>query len=143
VDIAQVVAARKDNSRVKNVQDLSRNDALVGVQTGTTGEHLLLVDALVQDKNLRRYDNVSLALADLKVDAIDAVVDDQPILLNFLSTPEFRGQLIVVGPLSQTESYGIVARKGDTALLQQINAAIKRLRDEGVLDRLVVSYHLR
>jgi polar amino acid transport system substrate-binding protein len=142
IQIGQVVAVRKGNTRIRGIDDLKARGVVVGLQTGTTGEQVAM-RAQVKDENLRRYDTLALALADLAKGSIDAIIDDQPILLNYLSQPEYHERLVLVGQPELTDSYGIAVRKEDPALLNAINRALARLRTEGVLNRLAVQYHIR
>ncbi|HEX9986349.1 MAG TPA: transporter substrate-binding domain-containing protein [Thermoanaerobaculia bacterium] len=142
VQIGQLVAVRKGNSKIRGIGDLKAEGVLVGVQTGTTGEQVAL-RAQVKDKSLRRYDTLALALADLAKGSIDAIIDDQPILSNYLSQPEYRDHLVMVGQPEFTDSYGIAVKKTDAALLDAINRALTRLRAEGVLDKLAAQHRVR
>ena len=142
-EISQVVAIRRGNANIHGIQDLKAPGVVVGVQTGTTGEQVARTRGQVQDKDLRRYDTLALALADLARGSIDAIIDDRPILLNYLSQPEYRGRLVLVGQAEITGSYGIAVKRGDPALLSAINSALARLRAEGVLDRLAAQHRIR
>ncbi len=64
----------------------------------------------------------------------DAMVYDAPILLYFAAT-DGKGRVAIVGSIFRRESYGILFPRG-SALRKPINAALLRLREQGVYDSL-------
>ena len=68
------------------------------------------------------------ALADSKV---DAVTTDDVILAGFAAEDQYRGRLKVIGRGFSDELYGIGVKKGDTAMVNKVNAALKQYIDDG------------
>jgi len=114
----------------------------VGVQTGTTGETAALEEGQVPDANLRRYQTIDLAFADLANNAIDAIVADSPTVGNYTSQPQYQNTLKIAGEPFTTESYGIAVQQDDTELLNAINAALAQLKADGTIDRLRDQYNI-
>jgi glutamate transport system substrate-binding protein len=79
-------------------------------------------------KELPTYTDCVKALA---ASEIDAVTTDDVILAGYAAEPQYRGLLRLVGKGFSTESYGIGVRKGNTALRDQVNAALKQYVDDG------------
>ena len=92
--------------------------------------------ANVQEKYLGQIDLVELptfsecvqALADSQV---DAVTTDDVILAGFAAEDQYRGKLRVIGKGFSDEIYGIGIKKGDTAMVEKVNAALKQYIDDG------------
>ncbi|GAA1271448.1 glutamate ABC transporter substrate-binding protein [Pseudonocardia aurantiaca] len=79
-------------------------------------------------KEFPRFSDCVQALADSQV---DAVTTDDVILAGYAAEPHYRGQLKVVGKGFSDESYGVGIRKGNTALRDQVNAALKQYVADG------------
>ena len=70
-------------------------------------------------------------------DKIDAVVIDGAPAKAFVSQSE--GLVILDEALSQ-EEYAIAVKKGNTELLDKINAALVELKEDGTIDEIVNKY---
>ncbi|MEP6563389.1 MAG: glutamate ABC transporter substrate-binding protein [Nakamurella sp.] len=68
------------------------------------------------------------ALNDSKV---DAVTTDDVILAGFAAEDQYRGKLRVIGKGFSDELYGIGIKKGDTEMVDKVNAALKQYIDDG------------
>jgi polar amino acid transport system substrate-binding protein len=141
IEVGQVVVVRSD-SQIKGAQDLA-NGAVVGVQTGTTGDEAASTEAKVPDNNLKRYPTIDLAFAELANSTIDAIVADSPTVGNYVSQEQYKGKVQVVGEPFTTESYGIAVQQGDTELLNGINAALSQLKSNGTIDQLKQKYSIK
>lgn len=142
IEVGQLVVVASGNTAVTSYTDLP-NVATVGVQTGTTGETATLEEAKVPDANVKRYQTIDLAFADLANGAIDAVVADGPTVGNYTSQPQYTDKLTVAGAPFTTESYGIAVQQGDTELLNAINAALAQLKENGTIDQLKEKHNIR
>ncbi len=143
VSIGQRVVALKGNDKIKSYEDLKTNNFQVGVQRGTTGEQAALTTAGVPDANVKRYDDIASAFADLKNNAIDAIVADGPTVANYTGQPEYQDAVALVGDAFTTEDYGIAVQKGDTELLNGFNAALAQLKQNGKIDELKRKYDIK
>ncbi len=142
IEVGQIVVTLKSNTTITSYTDLA-TAAAVGVQTGTTGETASLKEGKVPDAKLKRYQAIDLAFADLANNAIDAVVADSPTVGNYVSQPQYADKLQVVGAPFTTENYGIAVQQGDTELLNAINAAIAKLKADGVIDQLKAKHKIK
>ncbi len=68
------------------------------------------------------------ALADSQV---DAVTTDDVILAGFAAESKYKGQLKVIGKGFSNEYYGIGIKKGDSAMVTKVNAALKQYIADG------------
>lgn len=142
IEVGQLVVVATGNTTIKGYADLP-NAKAVGVQTGTTGETATLDKAKVPDAQVKRYQTIDLAFADLSNGAIDAVVADGPTVGNYTAQPQYKDKLIVVGDAFTTESYGIAVNQSDTELVNAINAALKELKAKGVIDQLKAKHQIK
>ena len=62
---------------------------------------------------------------------VDAVSTDDLILAGFAADPKYNGVLRVIGKGFNDETYGIGIKKGDTATVDKVNAALKEYIDSG------------
>ena len=92
--------------------------------------------ALVKEKfkgtiDLREYSKFSDCVAALDRSEVDAVTTDDVILAGFAAEPKYRGKLKVVGDGFSDELYGVGIKKGDAAMVEKVNAALKAYIDDG------------
>jgi polar amino acid transport system substrate-binding protein len=142
IEVGQLVVTGANNDTIKAAQDLA-NGAIVGVQTGTTGEEAARTDAKVPDDKLKRYDTIDLAFADLANNSIDAVVADGPTVGNYTTQPQYQAKLKIVGEPFTTEQYGIAVNKADTELLNGINAALTQIKSGNTIQQLKDKYKIK
>ncbi len=62
---------------------------------------------------------------------VDAVTTDDVILAGFAAEDQYRGKLKVIGKGFSDEIYGIGVKKGDTEMVNKVNAALKQYIDDG------------
>lgn len=121
----QLVVQRGNPANIKSLQDC------VGKRVGTLKQSyafFTLADAGVDE--IRTYDNEINAYQDMAHDRLDAVLMDSPIAIFYAG---FNTDLEFVGEPIGEISYGIPVRKGETELLNKLNAALVSIRDDGTL----------
>ena len=118
----------------RNDEDITGPETLEGRKlcsvTGTTSA------ARVKDQyrgtiNLVEYPKFSdcvVALADGKVDVVST---DDVILAGFAAVEPYKGDLRVLGKGFSDEYYGVGIKKGDTEMVQKVNAALKEYIADG------------
>ena len=67
----------------------------------------------------------------LNAGQVDAVTTDDVILAGFAAEDQYRGKLKVIGKGFSDELYGIGIKKGDTAMVDKVTAALKQYIDDG------------
>ncbi len=103
----------------------------IGVQAGTTGESW--VQENVADVRLSSFKSGMDAALDLKNGAIDAVVLDELPAREIVARNQ--DLEILTGSFAR-EEYAIAVKKGNTELLEQINASINKAVENGDYDTL-------
>jgi len=119
----QVLIVRSDTpATVKGLSDMAGKT--VGSQIGTTGA--LAVEKAKGVKG-KTYDEAGLAVEDLTKGRLDGVVVDNSTAINYvLQNPGYKGQLKIVGQPFTDESYGVAVKKGNKAVLDLINAGLRK-----------------
>lgn len=121
--------------------DVTDMDAMkgktVGVQRGTT------MDTYVTENmggvvSIKRYTTAEDMVLDLEGQRLDAVFVDYPVgeqtILNREGYKEV-GESVKLG-----EGVGVAMRKRDTQLAEDINAALKKLKEDGTYDAIMEKY---
>jgi len=134
INAGQVLMVRTETAKATKSIDELQTGSILGAQLGTTGAEI------IQQKGkfkLKTYDELGFAIEDLVNKKIDGVVADTPIAANFaLQNPRFKEKLTIIGSPLTSELYGIVVRKGNIALLQKINTALRSIIKDGTLNTL-------
>ena len=110
----------------------------IGVQLGTTGD---FIAEDIADSTVSQYNKAVDAVNDLINGRVDCVIIDKNPALVFES--KFEGQVVAVDGAQfdfEPEEYAIALPKGDTVLLDQINAALEEIKADGTFDELVKTY---
>ena len=139
LSVGQAITVAAGNTAIKTADDL-KSVKLVGVQGGTTGEEAAK-KAGVPESQIKRYDTIDLAFQDLANGAVDAVVADGPPSVSYAS--KSNGKIQTVGEPFTTEDYGIALQQGDAELLKAVNAALKELKANGTMQKLVEKWKLQ
>jgi len=102
----------------------------IGAQADTTGAMIVTRTPGVE---LKAYDDIQTAFADLASGRIQGVICDTPAAANYVfQNPQYKDKFkIASAPLTQ-EPYGIVVKKGNQALLDQLNKGIKAVKAKGI-----------
>jgi len=132
-DSGQIIAVRKDDARINSESDLVGK--VVGVQINTTGD--FTAQKIQGIKEIKRYDDIQQAFQDLELGRIDAVLNDLPVNAWFAKE---RKNVKLVGKLLTVEQYGICARLEDQDLIDEINKALRNLRESGKYRELYVKW---
>src|SRR6266542_86732 len=128
-DSGQLIAVNQDKQGIATPDDLKGKR--VGVQINTTAQFEL---EKKQGVDVAKYNTIDLALLDLRNRRIDAVVCDAPVL-KYMIFQSFR-DLKTVGRRFTDEKFGIALGSGSEDLQQEINLALKKIRETREYDRI-------
>ncbi len=125
-DQGLLVPAGSDLSDVESLQG-----ATVAVQQATTGE------AWAEENGLTvvQFEDLGLQVAALESGQVDAVVNDFAVLQTFVEEG-----FEVAADFDTGEQYGLGVKKGNTALLEAVNATLDRVREDGTYDALYTEW---
>ena len=124
-----IVAAA--NSKINSIANLEGKT--IFVEKGTTGAD---VAKTVKGANVLEFDSLSDKFSIIKHWNAAAIITDRPVIEYLLSSDKSIDGLKIVGKNLTHEEYGIGLRKADTKLQQEINAALKNLKNSGEYDKI-------
>ncbi len=125
-----------EGSEIATADDLKGKT--IGVQLGTTGD---FIATDIENSEVSGYNKAVDAVNDLVNGRVDCVIIDKNPALVF--EEKFAGQVVAVDGAQfgfETEEYAIAMPKGDTALVEQVNAALEEIKADGTFDELVNTY---
>lgn len=130
--------AHQDLMVRRNEEEIRGTETLTGKNLCTIGGTTSLQNILarygdsVKVTEKQQYSECVVALANNEV---DAVTTDDVILAGYAAAPQYQGKLKVIGRGFSDENYGIGVKKGNTALKDQVNAALKQYVADGSWQR--------
>ncbi len=126
----QTILVDGENTDITSVETLKGKT--VGVVTGYTGDLTL---SEIEGIELARYQKGIDAVQDLLNGKIDAAVIDSPTAASFIAkNPSLKG--ITDDSVFETEAYAVAIKKGNTELLEKVNATITRLNESGEIAKI-------
>ena len=123
----------KTDGDIASIADLEGQT--VGVQSGTTGEAYANENATGAE--VRSFEDSDGLFAALESGDIVAILQDLPVN-GYRSTQD--DTVTVVETYSTDEEYGFAVEKGNTSVLEFVNAGLQALRDDGTYDELYATY---
>ncbi|QEN07384.1 basic amino acid ABC transporter substrate-binding protein [Oceanispirochaeta crateris] len=133
INAGQVLIVSQDLSGKSTLADMAGMS--LGAQIGTTGA-IAISDA--GNIELKTYDELGLAIEDLANGNIDGVVADSPIAADYvLGNDTYKSKLKIVGEPFTDEFYGVAVKKGNSEVLDKLNAGLKAVIESGERDELV------
>jgi len=114
-----------EGSDIDDVESLAGKK--IAVQMATTGE------TWVEDEGLTpvQYEDLGLQINALRTGQVDAVVNDIAVLGPFITEG-----LEVATTFPTGEQYGLGVKKGNTALLEAVDATLDRIHEDGTYDAI-------
>lgn len=128
----------------KEELDEQLKNQTIGVCSGFTGQAYAEGDdewgfEKIEGADVKIYENISLAVKDLENGSISAIImDDTPAT----KAADGNDAVKVIDVELTVEQYGIAVQKGNTDLATKINDALKALKDDGTVDKLLAKYEL-
>lgn len=126
----------KQGKQVTCVDDL--DGARIGVQLGTTGD--IYVSDYEGDEagtKVERYNKGADAVQALKLGKLDCVVIDEQPAIEFVK--QNKG-LKILDEEFTNEDYALCVGKDNPQLLEDINAALEKLKSDGTIDDIINNY---
>lgn len=122
-----------DGSTIATPDDLAGKK--IGVQLGTTGDIYACDDFGAE--NVTQYGKGADAVIALKGGDVDAVIIDNEPAKAFVAANE---GLKILETEYAVEDYAIAVKKGNTELLNKIDAALEELTVDGTIDAIIAKY---
>ena len=124
------MVVRSDEEAIKSFNDLKGHK--VAVQIGTTSANMVKE---MEGVTVTELNTPADCFMELKARGVDAVVNDRPVNDYYIHQNAAVGVKTLDDVLS-AEDYGIAMAKDNTDLQKEIDAAIKKLHDNGEYDKI-------
>lgn len=120
----------KKGSAIKSIDDIKKGTKVLAVKGSTSVDNII---AKSPDATVLEFDNYQDAFSALKAGQGDALTTDNAILYGMMAQdPGYE----VVGKPFTDEPYGIAIKKGETALLDAVNAELAALKASGEYNKI-------
>jgi polar amino acid transport system substrate-binding protein len=127
--VGQVVVVATGNTAITGKDSLTGKK--IGSQISTTGA---IEAGKIKGATVKTYDDISLSFQDLINGQIDAVITDNALAVQYIKSNP--GKVKMVGEAFTGEDIGIAICKTKTDLQTKINAALKTVKAEGLMEKL-------
>ena len=127
----------------KNVDFKTDKESLKGKSIGTQRATLAgtwLEDNYGSDIDIKLYDTQENAYLDLTSGRVDAILADKYVNYDWLKTKEGQNYEFKGEPVVESDEIGIAVRKGDDALRNKLNAALKEIIADGTYKKINDKY---
>lgn len=121
-------------SDIKQFEDLKGKK--IGVVIGYTGD-MVVTDMYKDTSSITRYEATGQAIMALTAKKVDATVLDMEPAKEYVANND--GIMVLDTALAE-EEYSIALPKNNTALLEEINKALKTLKENGTYDKIYAKY---
>jgi len=133
---AQVVATKAD-SAIEKLDDL--DGKIIGLQALSSASDALAANPIeTKLKSISEYADNVLALTDLKIGRVDAVVIDEVVIDYYMAQEE--NTFKVIGDELSPEEYGVGVKKGNEALLEKLQAALDEMNEDGTAEEISIKW---
>ena len=141
VDSTEVIVVNKNTPMVESTGDeidpAVLNDKIVAVQQGNIADVFVTDKDNCTAKEVKRYTKFVQAAEDLKNNKVDCIVMDKYPAEELVKQND--SLMILDGVLFQ-DKYAIGVQKGNTELLEKINAVIDKLIEEGKIEEFTANH---
>lgn len=130
-DARQLIAVPQ-TSTVSSLEDIKGKK--VAVVSGSTADDVVSRLVGKTSSDIRRFESTPLIISELAAGGVDAAIGDNGVIAyRVAQTP---GLKVVEDPDFPKEHFGIVTRKGDDALREQLDAGLAAIRADGTYNTL-------
>ena len=120
----------KKGSKIQGIEDLKKGTKVLAVKGSTSA---INIREKAPDTQVLEFENYAEAFTALKSGKGDALTTDDAILYGMVDEdPSFE----LVGGTFTKEPYGIAVKKGNTELVDELNKALKAIKDSGKYDEV-------
>ncbi|MGL5417414.1 MAG: transporter substrate-binding domain-containing protein [Clostridium sp.] len=128
-----VLINKKDEAKFKEIKDLT--DAKIGAQLGSTQEKL--TKDVIKAKSPTLLADVNNLILELKAGKVEAIVTEEPVAkMAIKKNPEM--MLTKIEFEADGGGNSVAVKKGETALIEEVNKTIKRLMESGEMEKFII-----
>ncbi|PKW13391.1 ABC transporter substrate-binding protein [Saccharopolyspora spinosa] len=129
-DATQALMTRK-GSGVHSLADLRGKK--LGVQLATTGEKYANDNKDANGYEVVQFEDLPLSVTAVETGQVDAAINDNSVFGDFVKT---NPNVEITNEFTTGDQYGIGMATGNTALKDRVNAALKKLKENGEYDKI-------
>lgn len=135
-DAGLIVAVPKANPLgIQSKDDLKGKR--IAAQTGTTGANACQqISEADKETKVSLFKDIGEAFMEMDKGGVDAVVNDQAVTLNYITTAGENKVITVGEPFSTEEQYAIAVKKDNADVLKVINSGLKKVKENGEFDQI-------
>jgi polar amino acid transport system substrate-binding protein len=123
-------------SGVSSLDDVKAQNLRLGVQAGTTS----LDYAEGQGMSPTQFDDAGKQLLALQSNQVDVILQDLPVVNDWLKRPEVAEKYELATEIETGAQYGFGMKKGNTALVQVVDEALKAAMADGTWEEAYVRW---
>ncbi len=139
VDSTEVIVVNASSQAVTESTADALTDKRIGVQQGNIADLWVSNTDNVSQAEIVRYTTFTQAASDLENDKIDCIVMDEIPAQEMVATSEGKLAIVEGEPLF-VDQYAIAVQKGNTELLEKINAVLAKLKEDGSIDAFIAAH---
>lgn len=128
----QVVVVKK-GSNIKNFDDIK--DKKIAVQLGTVAD--LYASENYKDATIVSHKKYLSAVEDVKTGKADLIIMDE---LPAKEIVKENDNLVILDGVLFQDKYGMIVKKGNNELKEEINKVLERMINDGTIDKLVIKH---
>ena len=125
-----ILVKKTDLDKVKDLDSLQGKR--ICAQIGTTGA---MMAKHVKDAKVTEFNSITEAFMELKQDGCTAVINDKPVVDYYL-VRRADDTVTTLPQVFDAEYYGFGVKKGNKAMVEKLNAGLKKVRESGEYDRI-------
>jgi len=137
IDAGLAIAVANNNEDIKGEDDLAGKTVAVQIGTTGAGKAQELKDAGLI-KEIKTFNTCDVVMLELMNGGVDVVINDLPVTEAFIAKQP--GKIKIVGDVLESDSYGFAVKKGNSELLDKINAGLKNLKENGKFAEIQAKY---
>ncbi|MCX7571240.1 transporter substrate-binding domain-containing protein [Tumebacillus sp. DT12] len=120
----------KKGSAIKSIDDLKKGTKVVAVKGSTSAKN---IKEKAPETEVLEFENYAEAFTALKSGKGDTLTTDNAILMGMAAQD---ADYVLTGGEFTDEPYGIAVKKDDKAMTDAVNAALKKLKDNGEYNKI-------
>jgi polar amino acid transport system substrate-binding protein len=124
-------------SSITSINDLAGHK--VGVQRGTTGKTFTEQNA-PKGTDIISFPSDGEMYQAIQAGQVDALLQDLPVNIGHQNDPKQAGKFKVVETFKTNEQYGFAMKKGNTALVDAVNAELAKMKSDGTYQTIYDKY---
>lgn len=128
----QVVVVKK-GSNIKNFDDIK--DKKIAVQLGTVAD--LYASENYKDATIVSHKKYLSAVEDVKTGKADLIIMDELPAKEIIKEND---NLVILDGILFQDKYGMIVKKGNDELKEEINKVLERMINDGTIDKLVLKH---